>query len=102
MTVMERKYFVVPFVSVLVLSSFLLYGFVTEDLFVVVRNGKPGVSRMLAQAHARKNHSYFVVFLKPKGRKRWGGLKKRLHVGTNSAGKPRPSLPMNEELPLFR
>lgn len=51
------------------------YGFVAEDLFVVVRRGKPGVSRMLTQVHARKNHSYFVVFIKPEGKKRWAGLK---------------------------
>jgi hypothetical protein len=59
-------------------------GFVTEDLFVVVRNGKPGVSRMLVQAHARKNHSYFIVFIKPKGKKRWTGLKHRLHVNSEN------------------
>ena len=51
------------------------YGFVVEDLFVVVRNGKPGVSRQLVQVHARKNHSYFVVFRKPKGRSPWAGLR---------------------------
>ena len=56
------------------------YGFVTEDLFVLVRNGKPGVSRMLVQAHARKNHSYFLVFIKRMGKKRWTGLKERVHV----------------------
>lgn len=42
------------------------YGFYTKDLFVVVRSNKPGVSRMLKQVHARKNHSYFLVFVKPK------------------------------------
>lgn len=52
-------------------------GFVTEDLFVVMRRGKPGVSRMLVQAHARKSHSYFLVFLKPDGKKRWLGLRNR-------------------------
>lgn len=78
------------------------YGFIIEDLFVVLRNGRPGVSRLLAQAHARKNHSYFLVFLKPKGRKRWLALKNRLHVATNGAGKPRSQPAMNEELPLFR
>ena len=56
------------------------YGFVSEDLFVVLRNAKPGVSRLLRQAHARKNHSYFLVFLKPKGRKRWGGVANRLET----------------------
>jgi hypothetical protein len=38
--------------------------FVAEDLFVVVRNNRPGVSRILRQQHARKNHSYFLVFRK--------------------------------------
>lgn len=38
--------------------------FVTEDLFVLVRHNKPGVSRILRQQHARKNHSYFVIFRK--------------------------------------
>jgi hypothetical protein len=56
------------------------YGFVTEDLFVVVRKAKPGVSRLLTQAHARKNHSYFIVLIKRLGRKRWTGLKQRLTV----------------------
>lgn len=37
-------------------------GYVVEDLFVVLRRNKPGVSRMLKQVHARKNHSYFLVF----------------------------------------
>jgi hypothetical protein len=73
------------------------YGFVTEDLFVVVRRGKPGVSRLLAQAHARKNHSYFIVFLKPKGRKRWTGLKNRLMVETNGVEKPELALSTSEE-----
>jgi hypothetical protein len=41
-------------------------GFVVEDLFVVVRRNKPGVSRILRQIHARKNHSYFLVFRKAK------------------------------------
>lgn len=58
------------------------YGFVTEDLFIVVRKGRPGVSRMLRQAHARKNHSYFLVFIKPQRKKRWQGLSDRLEVDT--------------------
>ncbi len=39
-------------------------GFVAEDLFVVVRRNRPGVSRVVRQVHARKNHSYFLVFWK--------------------------------------
>lgn len=37
-------------------------GFEAEDLFVVVRKNRPGVSRLIKQRHARKNHSYFLVF----------------------------------------
>lgn len=39
-------------------------GFYTKDLFVLVRANRPGVSRLLVQEHARKNHSYFLVFVK--------------------------------------
>ena len=40
------------------------YGFYAKDLFIVVRTNKPGVSRIKKQVHARKNHSYFLVFVK--------------------------------------
>jgi hypothetical protein len=43
-------------------------GFYCKDLFVLVRNNAPGVSRLLKQKHARKNHSYFLVFELPKGK----------------------------------
>ena len=47
-------------------------GFVIEDLFIVVRSNRPGVSRVVKQVHARKNHSYFLVFWKPKSpTQRW-------------------------------
>jgi hypothetical protein len=78
------------------------YGFITEDLFVVMRTGKPGVSRLLTQAHARKNHSYFIVFIKPKGRKRWTGLKNRLQVETNGEGKPKCEPSIDKQQILFQ
>jgi hypothetical protein len=86
-------------------------GFIAEDLFVVVRNGKPGVSRILVQAHARKNHSYFLVFLKPRGKTRWTGLKQRLHIPNNELVSAEPEKKSKScrnnvishlELPLFR
>lgn len=49
-------------------------GFVVEDLFVLVRNNRPGLSRVIRQMHARKNHSYFLVFRKSNGRRRWQGI----------------------------
>lgn len=77
------------------------YGFVVEDLFVVVRTGRPGVSRLLTQGHARKNHSYFLVFLKSKGKGRWKGLKERLPVHNVADSGKSPTL-NHEELPLFQ
>lgn len=55
------------------INEFAAHGFVCEDLFVIVRRNKPGVSRVIRQVHARKNHSYFLVFRKAKGRGRWKG-----------------------------
>jgi tRNA G10 N-methylase Trm11 len=48
-------------------------GFIVEDLFVLLRNNRPGVSRILRQVHARKNHSYFLVFRKSKKRRLFSG-----------------------------
>jgi len=41
-------------------------GFEVLDLFVVVRADKPHGRRIQNQEHALKNHSYFLVFRKPK------------------------------------
>lgn len=46
------------------INEFCKHGFIVEDLFVLLRNNRPGVSRILKQVHARKNHSYFLVFRK--------------------------------------
>lgn len=46
------------------INEFCNHGFIVEDLFVLLRNNRPGVSRILKQVHARKNHSYFLVFRK--------------------------------------
>jgi len=46
------------------INEFYNHGFVVEDLFVLLRNNRPGVSRILRQVHARKNHSYFLIFRK--------------------------------------
>lgn len=47
-----------------IINQYEKYGFYTKDLFVVVRTNKPSVSRIQKQVHARKNHSYFLVFTK--------------------------------------
>ena len=52
------------FTHVEIMNAYEEMGFVAEDLFVVVRKNRPGVSRMIKQVHARKNHSYFLVFWK--------------------------------------
>ncbi len=46
------------------INEYTKMGFYAKDLFVVVRQNRPNVSRLLKQEHARKNHSYFIVFVK--------------------------------------
>ncbi len=47
-----------------IVLNYAALGFYAKDLFILTRPNKPGVSRVIKQLHARKNHSYFVVFLK--------------------------------------
>ena len=51
-------------VGVEIINYYESLGFIVEDLFVLVRNNKPCVTRLLKQKHARKNHSYFLVLRK--------------------------------------
>jgi len=57
-----------------IINELATKGFVAEDLFVLMRKNKPGVSRAVKQVHARKNHSYFLVFRKSSTKRRWKGL----------------------------
>ena len=52
------------FTHVEIMQMYERLGFIAEDLFIVVRRNRPGVSRVVRQVHARKNHSYFIVFWK--------------------------------------
>jgi tRNA G10 N-methylase Trm11 len=47
-----------------IINEYESMGYYTKDLFVVMRTNQPGVSRLKKQVHARKNHSYFIVFVK--------------------------------------
>lgn len=51
-----------------IITAYEDMGFYCKDLFVLVRSNAPGVSRLLKQVHARKNHSYFLVFELPRGK----------------------------------
>ena len=53
-----------------IINDYATKGLVAEDIFVLVRASKPGMSRVVKQVHARKNHSYFLVFRKCDGRVR--------------------------------
>ena len=55
------------FTHVELINEFTGRGFYAKDLFVLVRTNRPAVSRILRQQHARKNHSYFLVFIKTNG-----------------------------------
>jgi hypothetical protein len=57
-----------------IINGLATKGFIAEDLFVLMRKNKPGVSRAVKQVHARKNHSYFLVFRKSNGKRRWQGF----------------------------
>ena len=46
------------------INELTVHNYICEDLFVVMRTNKPGMSRVIKQRHARKNHSYFLVFRK--------------------------------------
>ncbi len=52
------------FTHIEIINEYGDMGFYAKDLFVVVRRNKPAVSRLKNQIHARKNHSYFLVFIK--------------------------------------
>lgn len=52
-----------------IINEYERLGFYSKDLFVIVRQNRPVISRLKTQVHARKNHSYFLVFVKQaKGR----------------------------------
>lgn len=55
------------------INEYARNGLVVEDFFVLMRQNRPGVSRIIKQVHARKNHSYFLVFRKPSSKARWTG-----------------------------
>src|ERR1035441_3219657 len=58
------------FTHVEIIVAVSAMGYYAKDLFVVVRTNRPIVSRLKKQVHARKNHSYFLVFVKGKNGKR--------------------------------
>jgi DNA modification methylase len=52
------------FTHIEIISHYAQLGFYAKDLFVVIRANNPCVTRLKKQVHARKNHSYFLVFVK--------------------------------------
>lgn len=47
-----------------IINEYAKLGFYAKDLFVLVRQNRPAISRLVKQVHARKNHSYFLIFVK--------------------------------------
>ena len=47
-----------------IINEYTKHALMVENLFAMVRNNKPGVSRLKKQIHARKNHSYFLFFIR--------------------------------------
>jgi DNA methylase len=52
-----------------IINEFETFGFYCKDLFVVMRTNRPIIARLKKQEHARKNHSYFLVFVKTEKKK---------------------------------
>lgn len=73
-----------------IITAYEAMGFYTKDLFVLVRVNRAGVSRIKKQEHARKNHSYFLVF-----------QKRRVKISSvASFSRPSPSFPPPPSSPL--
>jgi hypothetical protein len=54
-----------------IVNEYESQGFYSKDLFVVIRQNRPVIAALNKQVHARKNHSYFLVFVKiPPGKTR--------------------------------
>jgi hypothetical protein len=53
-----------------IVTGYESMGFYCKDLFVLVRRNAPSVSRLIRQEHARKNHSYLLVFERPNGKRK--------------------------------
>lgn len=45
-----------------IILNLMRLGYYAKDIFVMIRRNRPGVTRIIRQLHARKNHSYFLVF----------------------------------------
>jgi hypothetical protein len=51
-----------------IINRYAEMGLYPKDLFVVMRTNAPCITRLKKQEHARKNHSYFLVFTKDAAR----------------------------------
>lgn len=69
-----------------IINEFQWYGLYAKDLFVIVRTNRPVVARLKKQVHARKNHSYFLVFEKASAAK-LRRLLDRSRTNSSSTGK---------------
>ena len=47
-----------------IINEYTRHNAVVEDIFIMTRNNRPNISTLKKQVHARKNHSYFLVFRK--------------------------------------
>jgi hypothetical protein len=68
-----------------IINEYARVGFYVKDLFVVVRANRPAVSRVLRQVHARKNHSYFLVFVKNGAARGDGTVRERSRPAARTA-----------------
>lgn len=72
-----------------IINEYERLGFYAKDLFVVVRPNRPAVTRTKGQVHARKNHSYFLVFVKTRRRRSTTALEQNLIGQRRRVAQPR-------------
>jgi hypothetical protein len=72
-----------------IINNYERIGFYAKDLFVVMRPNRPGISRLKKQVHARKNHSYFLVFTKLPAGKNAQGFRSRTISSNSGSGSSR-------------
>lgn len=60
-----------------IINAYEEMGFYTKDLFVMMRHNRPGSVNTRRQIHARKRHSYFLVFVKSPAGKDPGDMKSK-------------------------
>jgi hypothetical protein len=73
-----------------IILNYLHLGLYCKDLFVIMRDNRPVASRVKKQLHARKNHSYFLVFQKGASKSKFNSVAILSHLLNGRAERTGP------------